>query len=75
MPEVLFGERRTSREPSDLSPAELVQDTIDCAQRQLDDARAKLICARKRVASLQAVTANWSDFAVMLEESSRARTH
>ena len=58
-----------------MSPAEIVQDNIECAQRQLDDARSKLIAARQRVASLQAATANWSEFAAMLEQSSRTLTH
>ena len=75
MSEVSFRERRASQGSSDLSPVEIVQDNIECAQRQLDDARAKLISARQRVASLQAATENWSDFAAMLEESSGALTH
>ena len=75
MPEVSFRERRSSRGSNDLSPVEIVQDNIECAQRQLDDARSKLISARQRVASLQAATANWSDFAAMLEQSSRTLTH
>ena len=75
MSEVSFRERRASQGASDLSPAEIVQDNVECAQRQLDDARAKLISARQRVASLQAATENWSDFAAMLEEPSRALTH
>ena len=58
-----------------MSPVEIVQDNIERAQRELDDARAKLISARQRVASLQAATANWSDFAAMLEQSSRTLTH
>ncbi len=58
-----------------MSPVELVQDNIECAQRQLDDARAKLISARQRVASLQAATENWSDLAATLEDSSRALTN
>ncbi|MEO6468641.1 MAG: hypothetical protein ABIP21_06035 [Acidimicrobiia bacterium] len=72
MSEVSFRERRATRGSCDLSPAEIVQDNIECAQRQLDDARAKLISARQRVASLQAATENWSDFASMLDESRRA---
>ena len=75
MPEVSFRERRASRGSSDLSPVEIVQDNIECAQRQLDDARSKLISARQRVASLQAATENWSDFAAMLEAPSRAHTN
>lgn len=58
-----------------MSAVELVQDNIECAQRQLDDARAKLISARQRVACLQAATENWSDFAALLEDSTRALTH
>lgn len=72
MPEVSFRERRRSRVATDLSPAELVQDNLECAQRQLQDARAKLISARHRVASLQAATENWSEFAAVLDDSSTA---
>ena len=72
MSEVSFRERRRSRGTSAPSPVELVRDNLECAQRQLDDARAKLISARHRVASLQAATENWSEFAAMLERSSAA---
>ena len=72
MPEVSFRERRSRRRASDPSPVELVQDNLECAQRQLHEARATLISARHRVASLQAATENWSEFAAMLERSSAA---
>ena len=72
MPEVSFRERRASRGASDPSPVELVQDNLECAQRQLDEARAKLISARHRVASLQGATENWSEFAALLEDSRAA---
>ena len=49
-----------------------MQDNLECAERQLQDARAQLISARHRVASLQAATENWSEFAAMLERSSAA---
>ena len=72
MSEVSFRERRRSRGASNPSPAELMQDNLECAERQLQDARAQLISARHRVASLQAATENWSEFAAMLERSSAA---
>ena len=72
MPEVSFRERRSCRRASDPCPVELVQDNLECAQRQLHEARATLISARHRVASLQAATENWSEFAAMLERSSAA---
>ena len=72
MPEVSFLERRASRGKSDPSPVALVEDNLQCAHRQLDEARAKLISARHRVASLQAATENWSEFGAILEDSGAA---